>query len=229
MKTIGLIGGTSWVSTIDYYRLLNQLVHQRLGDSNAARIILYSVNFQEFKNLLDSNDWETIAKEFSAIAQKLQAAGAGCVALAANTPHLIADKVKEAIDVPLVHIAEATAAAIRQQGLTKVSLLGTRFVMDQPFYKDKLSAQGIETLLPNEEEKDFLHRSIFDELTRDIFTEETKERYLQIISRLIAEGAEGIIYACTEIPILLQGREVAVSTFDTTSIHATAIVNATFS
>ena len=224
MKTIGLIGGTSWVSTMDYYRLINQLIHKKLGASNAARIILYSVNFQEFKNLLDADNWIEIAKEFSDIALKLEAAGAECIVIGANTPHLIAEDVQKAVQVPLIHIAAETAKEIVNQKIKKVAILGTRFVMDRPFFKDKLSHYGIETILPGEAEKDFIHNSIFAELTRDIFTEETKNIYLQVIKQLIQQGAEGIIYACTEIPILLKECEVKVKTFDTTYIHAKAVV-----
>ena len=224
MKTIGLIGGTSWVSTIDYYKLMNQLTNQKLGGSNAAKIILYSVNFQEFKDLLDADNWTEISKQFSEIAGKLKAAGAECIVIGANTPHLIADDVQKEVGLPLIHIAEETGKEVIKQQIRKVALLGTKFVMDKPFFKDKLAHFGIETILPNEAEKEFIHNSIFTELTRGIFTEEAKERYLQIIDNLIQARAQGIIYACTEIPILLCGREVKVKTFDTTLIHATAAV-----
>ncbi|GEO08683.1 aspartate/glutamate racemase family protein [Segetibacter aerophilus] len=224
MKTIGLIGGTSWVSTIDYYKLINQLTNEKLGGSNAARIILYSVNFQEFKNLMDIDNWNEIAARFSDIARKLEGAGAECIVICANTPHLIADVVEQAVKLPLIHIAEETAKEIETRKVKKVALLGTRFVMDKPFFKDKLALGGIRTILPREADKEFIHNSIFTELTRDIFTEETKEKYLQIIEDVIQEGAEGIIYACTEIPILLKGCKVKVETFDTTVIHAKAAV-----
>ena len=225
MKTIGLIGGTSWVSTVDYYRLMNQLTHEKLGHSNAARIVLYSVNFQDFKNLLDINDWKTIAALFTDIARKLKDAGADCLVIGANTPHLIAEDVQEAVSLPLIHIADATGKEILNSNIKKIALLGTKFVMDNSFFKDKLALYGIETILPIAMERNFIHESIFSELTKAIFTEETKKKYLKIIDRLIEEGAEGVIYACTEIPILLQDRKVEVRTFDTTEIHARAAVN----
>jgi len=225
MKTIGLIGGTSWVSTVDYYRLMNQLMHEKLGHSNAARIVLYSVNFQDFKNLLDINDWKTIAALFTDIARKLKDAGADCLVIGANTPHLIAEDVQEAVSLPLIHIADATGKEILNSNIKKVALLGTKFVMDNSFFKDKLALYGIETILPIAMERNFIHESIFSELTKAIFTEETKKKYLKIIDRLIDEGAEGVIYACTEIPILLKDEKVNVKTFDTIYIHAKAAVD----
>jgi len=174
--------------------------------------------------LLDADDWTEIAKRFSEIANKLKDAGADCIVIGANTPHLIADVVQKAVPLPLIHIAEETGKEIVKLKIKKVALLGTKFVMDRPFFKDKLSGFGIETILPGEAEKEFIHNSIFSELTRGIFTEETKEKYLQIFDHLIQQGTEGIIYACTEIPILLSGLEVMVKTFDTTLIHAKAAV-----
>jgi aspartate racemase len=225
MKTIGLIGGTSWVSTVDYYKLINQLTNDQLGGSNAARIIMYSLNFGDIRKLLDVDDWEGIAAVYIDVAAKLKNAGAECIVFAANTPHLIADRVQEEIQLPLIHIAEATAKEISRQNIKKVALLGTKFVMENSFFPDKLSLLDISTILPQQAEREFIHQSIFAELTKGIFTESTKERYLQIIDRLIKDGAEGIVYACTEIPILLNEQEVKVKTFDTTMIHAKAIVN----
>jgi len=161
MKTIGLIGGTSWVSTVDYYRLMNQLMHEKLGHSNAARIVLYSVNFQDFKNLLDINDWKTIAALFTDIARKLKDAGADCLVIGANTPHLIAEDVQEAVSLPLIHIADATGKEILNSNIKKIALLGTKFVMDNSFFKDKLALYGIETILPIAMERNFIHESIF--------------------------------------------------------------------
>ena len=224
MKTIGLIGGTSWVSTLDYYRLINQLTHEKLGSSNAARIILYSLNFQDFKNLLDADDWITIAALFIDLATKLKDAGAECIVIGANTPHLIADDVQEAVSLPLIHIADATGKEILNNNIKKVALLGTKFVMENSFFNDKLVMYGIETILPTEMDRNVIHQSIFSELTKAIFTDETKTKYLEIIDRLIEEGAEGVIYACTEIPILLKDEKVNAKTFDTTYIHAKAAV-----
>lgn len=227
MKTIGLIGGTSWVSTLDYYRLINELTNEKLGGVHAARLLLYSLNFGEIKELLDKNDWESITAIYTDVATKLKAAGADCIVLAANTPHLIADKIQKAAGVPLIHIAEATAKVIRDSGIQKVALLGTKFVMESNFFPDILAAHGIETIVPNEAERGFINESIFTELTRNIFTPETKRRYVELIDRLITTGASGIVYACTEIPILLQDISIPVKTFDTTLIHARSVVDFT--
>jgi len=224
MKTIGLIGGTSWVSTVDYYNLINQLTNDQLGGVHAARLILYSLNFGEIKALLDENNWKRITEIYIDVANKLKVAGADCIVLAANTPHLIAEKIQTSANLPLIHIAEATAKVISNSGVKKVALLGTRFVMENSFYSDTLSLHGIETIVPDTHERAFIHNSIFTELTKGVFTKETKASYLSLINRLITQGAEGIVFACTEIPILLKDTHFSVITFDTTLIHAQATV-----
>ncbi|AEW01672.1 aspartate racemase [Niastella koreensis] len=224
MKTLGLIGGTGWVSTVDYYKLINELVNEKLGGVHAAKLILYSLNFGEIKSLLDINDWDSISRIYIDIAIKLKQAGADCIILAANTPHLIADKIKQAVQLPFIHIAEATAKAIKETGIKKVALLGTRFTMENSFYTDALAAKGISTLVPNEAERNYIHNSILNEMVKDVFTEASKATHIEIINRLISEGAEGVVYACTEIPILLKNTSIAVTTFDTTLIHAKAAV-----
>jgi aspartate racemase len=224
MKTLGLIGGTGWVSTVDYYKLINELINEKLGGVHAAKLILYSLNFGEIKLLLDINDWDSISRIYTDIAVKLKEAGAACIVLAANTPHLIADKIKKAAQLPLIHIAEATAKAIKETGITKVALLGTRFTMENSFYKEALAEHGITTIVPNETERDFIHNSILNEMVKGVFTEASKATHLEIISRLISEGVEGVVYACTEIPILLKDTTISVTTFDTTLIHAKAAV-----
>ena len=224
MKTIGLIGGTSWVSTLDYYRLINQLTNEKLGGVHAARLLLYSLNFGEIKELLDKNDWESITAIYTDVATKLKAAGADCIVLAANTPHLIADKIQKAAGLPLIHIADATAKVIQDSGVLTVALLGTKFVMESSFFPDILAAHGIETIIPNEADRGFINGSIFNELTKGVFTPETKRHYVELIDRLITAGANAVVYACTEIPILLQDINMPVKTFDTTLIHAQAVV-----
>ncbi len=225
MKTLGLIGGTTWVSTIDYYRLINKQVSEKLGGTNSAKILLYSVNFAEFNPPVDPNDWGELTKKFTNIAKNLESAGADCIAFCANTPHIIADKIQKIIDVPIINIAEETAKIVSQQKCKKVGLLGTRITMEQSFYKDKLSQYGISTIIPNSEERKFIHSSILDEMAKDIFTKETKQKYLEIIDRLIIEGAEAIVLGCTEIPILIKKDDVSIQLFDTTLIHASAIVD----
>ncbi|MCS3800079.1 aspartate/glutamate racemase family protein [Niastella sp. OAS944] len=224
MKTIGLIGGTGWVSTVDYYKLINELINERLGGVHAAKLILYSLNFGEIKPLLDINDWDSISRIYTNVAIKLREAGADCIVLAANTPHLIADNIKLASQLPLIHIAEATSKAIKETGLKKVGLLGTRFTMENSFYKDTLADHGIACIVPNETERTFIHNSILNEMVKGIFTDVAKASHLEIINSLISQGAEGIVYACTEIPILLKDISFPVTTFDTTLIHAKAAV-----
>jgi aspartate racemase len=225
MKTIGLIGGTTWVSTVDYYRLINQQVNEKLGGLSSAKILLYSVNFAEFNPPTDPDEWGEITNKFIEISRTLEKAGAGCIAFCANTPHIIADKVQQVLSVPIINIAEETAGAVSKQNLKKVGLLGTRITMEQPFYKDKFSNYGITTLIPEFEERKFIHSSILDEMAKEIFKEETRQKYLKIIQGLILEGAEGIVLGCTEIPIIIKQKDCSVPLFDTTLIHASAIVN----
>ena len=224
MKVIGLIGGTTWHSTIDYYRTINQMTNEKLGDSNSAKILLYSVNFEEFKPPADITKWGAITDGLIKIAKNLENAGAACILLCANTPHLFADIVQEKINVPLIHIAEATALKIKALHIDKVALLGTKITMEQNFFRDKLSLQQIETIIPTEAEREFINTSVFDELGKGIFDAKTKQKYLEIINRLIEQGAKGIILGCTEIPLLIQPEDVTVPVFDTTKIHSEAAV-----
>jgi aspartate racemase len=225
MKTLGLIGGTTWVSTIDYYRLINQQVNKKLGGLNSAKILLYSVNFAEFNPPTDPSEWGTLTGKFSEISQNLEKAGADCIVFCANTPHIIADDIQRIINVPIISIAEETAKVVSQQNYKKVGLLGTRITMEQPFYKDKLMKYGVSVIIPDYEERKFIHSSILDEMAKEIFKKETKQKYLKIIDKLIKDGAEGIILGCTEIPILIKQSDVSVPLFDTTLIHATAIAD----
>ncbi len=224
MKKIGLIGGLTWVSTIEYYRLLNQLVNEKLGGSEAAEVIIYSVNFGEIKKFTEANDWENISKIICAAAKELEKAGADCVLLGANTMHKIAPEVQAAVSIPLIHIADVTATAIRNKGLSKIALLGTKYTMQLDFYKNALAKKGVETLIPGEEDIQFINTSIYTELGKNIFLPETKKRFLQIIDTLSKQGAEGVILGCTEIPLLLNQSDTSLTVFDTTMIHATAAV-----
>jgi len=225
MKTLGLIGGTSWLSTIDYYRAINQQVNDRMGGLYSAKIFMYSVNFEELKPPVDPREWGPLGEFFGNVAVKLQAAGADCVLLCANTPHMVADIVQGKINVPLIHIADATANAIAEKKITKVGLLGTRITMEQPFFRDKLAAKGISTLIPGDEDRNYMHVSILEELGRNIFTAAAKAKWLAIIDGLIKQGAEGIIFGCTEIPLLIRPEEITVPVFDTLQLHATAAVD----
>ena len=188
MKTLGLIGGTSWVSTIDYYRIINQQINDRLGGLNAARLILYSLNYEEFKPPPDPKDWGPTAEGLATIAKKLEVAGAECIILCANTPHMAADIIQENIAIPLIHIPEETSKEIARHRLNKVGLIGTRFTMEQSFFKEKLSKNGISTLIPGNEERDYIHNTIFNELAKGIFSDEIKNKYLQIMDDLMQKG-----------------------------------------
>ena len=225
MKIIGLIGGTSWVSTVEYYTYINRMINEKLGGNNSARIILYSVNFEEFRPPVNPDDWGEIAVKFSDIAKRIEQGGADCLLLCANSPHIISGDIQKNISIPLIHIAEATAKEIVKQNIRKVGLLGTRITMEQPFFKDKLSEADIEAIIPGPEERNFIHESIFDELGKGIFRPGTKKRYLQIIDDLKNRGAEGVILGCTEIPLIIKQSDCYITTFDTTLIHSKAAVD----
>ncbi len=225
MKKIGLVGGLTWVSTIEYYRLLNQKVNERKGGSEAAEIILYSVNFGTIRRLTEAGDWDQIAAIISDAALRLQEAGADCVLLGANTMHKIAGEVAAKLHIPLIHIARATAAVMQQQGYKKVALLGTRYTMQLPFYRDTLNEYGIETLIPGAEDVEYINKSIYEELSRNCFLPDTRKNYQRIINELKAAGAEAVILGCTEIPLLITAADSSLPVLDTTQIHAEAAVN----
>lgn len=220
MKTLGLIGGTTWISTAEYYKIINQRVNERLGGLTSAKMFLYSLNYEEFKPPPDITKWEPFVDLLTGIARRLEHAGADCIVICANTPHMVADAVQQNI-----HIAEATAKEIANRNLTKVGLLGTAFTMEQRFFKDRLSQRHIETIIPDPDDRKFVHNSIFTELAKGIFSRETKTRYLEIINKLVDRGAEGIISGCTEIPLLIQQEDCSIPLFDTTIIHANAAVD----
>jgi aspartate racemase len=225
MKTLGLIGGTTWVSTADYYVQINQLTNRRLGGENSAQILLYSVNFDEFKRAADAGDWQLFGEMFSSIAQNLEKAGADAIVLCANTAHIVAADVASRLSIPLIDITDATAGEISKQNLKRVALLGTKFTMENDFYKKKLWQYGIETMIPGDEERDFIHESIFAEFGKTIYAPETKRKYLEIIENLHDQGAEGVIFGCTEIPLILKPEDCNIPSFDTTGIHARAAVD----
>lgn len=224
MKTIGIIGGLTWLSTIEYYRLLNQMVNEKRGGVESAEIILYSLNFGEIKKLTEDDHWDEITNLVSSIAVKLQQAGADCIMIGANTMHRIADDVQAAVTIPVIHIAEATANTVKEKGCSTVALLGTKYTMQLDFYKDKLAAKGIRTIIPNEEEIQFINNSIYNEMGKGDFLPATKKRYLEIIERLKGEGAEGVILGCTEIPLLITQKDADIALFDTTLIHSKAAI-----
>jgi aspartate racemase len=225
MKTLGLIGGTTWVSTVDYYKYINQFVAERLGGLNSAKILLYSLNFSELKALFDAGDWKRVAQNLAEIAGNLEGAGASAIVLCSNTTHIAAEEIERQIGIPLIHITDSAAVEIQKLNLKKVALLGTKFTMDNDFYKERLLRRGIETIIPNEEERGFINSSIFEEFSKGIFTAEAKQKYLEIIENLRACGAEGVIFGCTEIPMLLKPEDCSIPSFDTTFLHAKAAVD----
>ena len=226
MKTIGLIGGITWLSTLDYYRQINQMVNEQAGGVTSAKIILHSLEFSEIKLLTEADRWNDLATLITSTALKIEKAGANCILIGANTMHNIADQVQSSINIPLIHIAEETAKAVEQKQLKKVALLGTKYTMQLDFYTNKLSSFGITTIIPdNEEDIEIINKAIYSEMSKGIFLPETKSRFLEIIDRLIKRGAEGIILGCTEIPILIKQADCSVPIFDTTYIHTKAAVN----
>jgi aspartate racemase len=224
MKTIGIIGGISWVSSVDYYRLINEMINHRLGGVNGGRIILYSVNYEDIKTLTFAGDWNAMITMLTDIARKLEAAGADCLIIGANTMHRIADQVQASISIPLIHIAVETAKAVKEKNIKKVALLGTKFTMELDFFPSKLTAHGIETIIPGDEDRQFLHDAIYEEMGKGLFLPATKARILSMIEQLALQGAEGVIFGCTEIPLLIQDRECVLPVFNTTLIHAGAAV-----
>lgn len=225
MKTIGLIGGITWYSTMDYYRLLNEMVNKRLAGLHSAKVILNSVDFSAIKTLTEQEDWDGLAAVMSNCAKSIEKAGGDCIMIGANTMHKIADQVQAAVQIPVIHIADAVAAAILEKQVKKVALLGTRYTMQLDFYKDKLSKEGIAVNIPGEQEIEFINNCIYNEFGKGIFLPERKAQFMNIINRLIGEGSQGIILGCTEIPILVKQEDCAVPVFDTTLIHAQAAVD----
>ena len=226
MKKIGLVGGMSWVSTIDYYRFINEGINEKLGGLHFAECIIYSVSFNEFVNNNVAGNWDGTYEIIAAACEKLKSAGAECIVLCANTAHAVADRLEQNLDLPLIHVITETAKEITKLGMTKVGLLGTKFTMEMDFYIDKMAASGVEAIIPaSQDDRDFIQQTLKDELGKGILKEETKQRYLAIIEALITNGAQGIILGCTEIPLLLSQKDVSVPVFDTTKIHAQAAVN----
>ena len=225
MKSIGLIGGLTYVSTIEYYRYINEFANEKLGGNETIEVIMYSVNFGEIKVLTEAGDWNKISDIICKVAQTIEQGGASCLLIGANTMNKIADEVQAAIKIPVIHIAEAVAKAILKNGLKKVGLLGTRYTMQLGFYTDHLAKYGIETIIPEQEDVNYLNYTIYNEFSKNIFLSETKARYLKVISKLGKEGAEGIILGCTEIPLLLKQSDCDILLFDTAKIHSNAGVD----
>ncbi|MFQ1686085.1 aspartate/glutamate racemase family protein [Aeromonas veronii] len=225
MKCIGLLGGMSWESTVSYYQALNRGVRAQLGGLHSARVLLNSVDFAGIERLQHAGDWPATARLLAAEARKLQDGGADFLLIGTNTMHKVAPEIEAAIDIPLLHIADATAAKLRADGITRVGLLGTRFTMEQDFYKGRLQERfGLAVLVPDEAGRERVHRIIYDELCLGEIRESSRAEYLAIIEALAAAGAEAVILGCTEIALLVGDARAAVPLYDTTAIHAEAAV-----
>ena len=227
MKTIGIIGGMSWESTATYYRLLNEGVKEALGGLHSARILLYSFDFDDIEKLQAADDWDESAARLSDAAKGLQQGGADLLIIATNTMHRVADEVAAAIDIPLLHIADASGRRLAADGIKKAGLLGTRFTMEQDFYRKRLADNfGIELLIPPDEERGTVHKMIYEELCRGIISDDSRQQCLQIIEALAEAGAEAMVLGCTELPLLVQPRHTPFRLYDTTAIHAQEAVAA---
>lgn len=227
MKTIGLIGGMSWESSAEYYRIINEETKKRLGGLHSARSVMVSVDFAEIESLQHEGRWDEAGKILTKLAQDVERGGADLLVLCTNTMHKVADQMQAGIHIPLLHIADATAERIRAAGLTKIGLLGTRFTMEQDFYKSRLIEKfDLEVLIPDEVEREVVHCIIYDELCLGIIKDESREAYQHIMARLVERGAQGIILGCTEIELLVHDEDSSVPLFPTTRIHAEAAVEA---
>ena len=223
MKTLGLIGGMSWESTVPYYRTINQTVKEQLGGLHSARLLLYSVDFAEIEKLQHAGDWGAAGAVLADAARSLKAGGAQLLVICTNTMHKVADAVEAASGLPLLHIADATGDAIRARGITRIGLLGTRFTMEQDFYRRRLiERHGLDVLVPEPDERDLVHRVIYDELCQGVIRDESRAQYRRVMDGLVARGAQGIILGCTEIGLLVGEGDASVPLFDTTALHARA-------
>jgi len=222
MKTLGLIGGMSWESTLPYYRTINEQIKQQLGGLHSAKLVLFSVDFYEIEQLQAQGDWEKAGQVLGEAARSLNKAGAEIIVVCTNTMHKVAEAIERIGGLPLLHIADATAKPILDQNLSRIGLLGTRFTMEQEFYRGRLHKQGIEVLTPNEEDRAIVHRIIYEELCLGKILDTSRDEYRRIISSLEQQGAQGIILGCTEITLLVGPQDASVPVFDTTAIHAHA-------
>lgn len=220
MKTIGLLGGMSWESTVTYYQIINETIKEKLGGLHSARILLYSVDFVEIEKCQSEGDWEKSADILSEAARNLEKAGADFIVICTNTMHKVAPEIQDRIHVPVMHIAEATAEVLKENQITKVALLGTKYTMTQDFYKKKLEENGITVLIPDEKSIEIVNRVIYDELCLGMISSGSREQYLKIIDALALKGAQGVILGCTEIGLLVHQEDTSLPVFDTTQIHA---------
>ena len=223
MKTLGLLGGMSWESTVPYYRQINETVKERLGGLHSARLLLYSADFAQIERLQHAGDWDAAGRVLGEAARGLRLAGAALLVICTNTMHKVAEQVEALSGLPLLHIADPTGAAIRAAGLQRIALLGTRFTMEQDFYRRRLSERhGLEVLVPDADDRERVHRVIYDELCLGAIRDQSRQAYRAIIAGLVARGAQGVILGCTEIGLLIGPGDVEVPVFDTAALHARA-------
>jgi aspartate racemase len=225
MRKIGLLGGMSWESTALYYRLLNEDVRDRLGGFHSARLVMASVDFAPIEAMQVAGDWEGAGALLAEEARSLEAAGAECLVLCTNTMHRVADAIEVAVGIPLLHLADVTADAVRDAGLERVALLGTRFTMEQPFYADRLRSHGLQVLVPDEADRTRVHDVIYDELVLGVVRDESRAAYVDVVRRLVDSRADGVVLGCTEIELLIGPDDVDVPVFATTALHARAAVD----
>lgn len=229
MKVIGMIGGMSWESSLEYYRLINEVVQARLGGFHSAKCLMISVDFAEIEILQQQGKWAEAAQILARAAKSLEDGGADFVLLCTNTMHKVAAEIQANIHIPFLHIADATAEKVTEAGIDKVGLLGTRFTMEEDFYRTRLTERyRLQVIIPDPDEREIVHRVIYDELVKGIIRPESKAQYMGIIERLVSEGAEGVILGCTEIGLLVKEGDCTVPVFDTTRIHAEAAVGYAF-
>ena len=220
LKTIGLIGGMSWESTVTYYKIINETVKERLGGLHSAKCILYSVDFQEIEECQANGNWEKSGEILGEAAYNLEKAGADFIVICTNTMHKVVNQIKEKISIPILHIAEMTAEKILEKGLKNIALLGTKYTMEQDFYKSKLIEKGINVIIPDKNDIEIINKVIYDELCLGIINSNSKKKFLEIVDKLRNKGAEGIILGCTEIGLLIKNEDTDVPLFDTAIIHA---------
>lgn len=226
MKTIGLLGGMSWESTVTYYQLINRGIKDRLGGLHSASLAMVSVDFHDIEKMQHAGDWDGTARVLADAAQSIQAAGAEGLLICTNTMHKVSDQVQAAVDIPLIHIADATAGVINSSGYRKIGLLGTAFTMEQDFYKGRLRDEyGIEVLTPDSADREFIHDVIYHELCLGEIKQLSRDGYVRIIDKLRADGAEAVVLGCTEIPLLIEAQHSPLPLLDTTALHAAAAVD----
>ncbi|MDO5672038.1 MAG: aspartate/glutamate racemase family protein [Actinomycetaceae bacterium] len=228
MKTIGLLGGMSFESTVEYYRIINEEVRRRLGGVHSARIVMSSVDFADIEALQAAGSWDEAGALLAAHARRLETAGADCMVLCTNTMHKVIGTIEADIDIPVIHIGDATAAAVKTKGIKRIGLLGTAFTMSQSFYRDRIASHGIDVIVPEAQDQETVHQIIYEELVQGNVRDESRQRYQDVIGRLQAEGAQAVILGCTEIELLISQADSPIPVFPTTQIHAISAVDWAF-